>query len=87
MSAVTLLSLSDKKTPAQLRTTVSRMRIGVRQLWNTTCRVVPLVRHGRRRRTRRLPGAWLQVELRGRQADSRLRADLDRLVGGTIDEL
>jgi prevent-host-death family protein len=40
-----------------------------------------------RRRARWLPGAWLAEQLEDRQADPALRQDLDRLVGGTIDEL
>jgi prevent-host-death family protein len=47
--------------------------------------VADIVPH--RRRTRWLPGGWLRSELEGRQADAGLRRDLDRLVGGTIDEL
>ncbi|MGH3026117.1 MAG: type II toxin-antitoxin system Phd/YefM family antitoxin [Gaiellaceae bacterium] len=40
-----------------------------------------------RRRARWLPGGWLGEQLVQRQADPGLRADLDRLAGGTIDEL
>jgi prevent-host-death family protein len=40
-----------------------------------------------RRRARWLPGTWLGGELAERQADAALRSDLDRLAGGTIDEL
>jgi prevent-host-death family protein len=40
-----------------------------------------------RRRARWLPGTWLSGELAERQADAALRSDLDRLAGGTIDEL
>lgn len=40
-----------------------------------------------RRRTPWLPGGWLRMELTDRQADSALRHDLDRLAGGTVDEL
>jgi len=38
-------------------------------------------------RTRWLPGDWLATQLIERQADPDLGADLDRLVGQTIDEL
>lgn len=38
-------------------------------------------------RTRWLPGDWLATQLIERQADPDLDADLDRLVGQTIDEL
>jgi len=38
-------------------------------------------------RTRWLPGDWLATQLIERQADPDLGADLDRLVGRTIDEL
>jgi prevent-host-death family protein len=47
--------------------------------------VADIVPH--RRRTQWLPGGWLRSELAGRQADPGLRRDLDRLAGGTIDEL
>ena len=47
--------------------------------------VADIVPH--RRRTRWLPGSWLGQQLVERQADSGLRRDLDRLAGGTIDEL
>lgn len=40
-----------------------------------------------RRRARWLPGGWLEEQLSRRQADPALRTDLDRLAGGTIDEL
>ncbi len=40
-----------------------------------------------RRRARWLPGDWLGEQLAERRADPALRRDLDRLVGGTIDEL
>jgi prevent-host-death family protein len=40
-----------------------------------------------RRSARWLPGTWLGGELAERQADAALRSDLDRLAGGTIDEL
>jgi len=39
------------------------------------------------KRTRWLPGDWLATQLIERQADPDLGADLDRLVGQTIDEL
>ncbi len=47
--------------------------------------VADIVPH--RRRTRWLPGDWLRGQLQDRQADPALRRDLDRLAGGTIDEL
>jgi len=47
--------------------------------------VADIVPH--RRRTRWLPGSWLRTQLADRQADPALRRDLDRLAGGTIDEL
>lgn len=47
--------------------------------------VADIVPH--RRRARWLPGEWLRAQLLGRQADPALRRDLDRLAGGTIDEL
>lgn len=47
--------------------------------------VADIVPH--RRRTRWLPGSWLRSQLVDRQADAALRRDLDRLAGGTIDEL
>ncbi len=47
--------------------------------------VADIVPH--RRRTRWLPGGWLRAQLHDRQADHALRRDLDRLAGGTIDEL
>lgn len=47
--------------------------------------VADIVPH--RRRTRWLPGGWLGSQLAGRQADAGLRHDLDRIAGGTIDEL
>jgi antitoxin (DNA-binding transcriptional repressor) of toxin-antitoxin stability system len=47
--------------------------------------VADIVPH--RRRARWLPGSWLGAQLAERQADSALRRDLDRLAGGTIDEL
>jgi prevent-host-death family protein len=56
---------------------------------------VTLTRHGQpiadivphRVRARWLPGGWLGEQLAERQADPGLRSDLDRLAGGTIDEL
>jgi prevent-host-death family protein len=47
--------------------------------------VADIVPH--RRRTRWLPGEWLGGQLAERQADAALRRDLDRLAGGTIEEL
>jgi prevent-host-death family protein len=47
--------------------------------------VADIVPH--RRRARWLPGGWLAEQLADRQADARLTADLDELVGQTIDEL
>jgi prevent-host-death family protein len=47
--------------------------------------VADIVPH--RRRTRWLPGSWLAAQLEERAADPALRRDLDRLAGGTIDEL
>ncbi len=47
--------------------------------------VADIVPH--RRRTRWLPGSWLRGQLAHRQADAALQHELDRLVGGTIDEL
>ncbi|MEX0674929.1 MAG: type II toxin-antitoxin system prevent-host-death family antitoxin [Gaiellaceae bacterium] len=47
--------------------------------------VADIVPH--RRRTRWLPGGWLGAQLTERQADAGLQDDLDRLAGGTIDEL
>lgn len=47
--------------------------------------VADIVPH--RRRARWLPGSWLAAQLEERQADPALRRDLDRLAGGTIDEL
>ena len=47
--------------------------------------VADIVPH--RRRARWLPGGWLGAQLAERQADAALRTDLDRLAGGTIDEL
>jgi prevent-host-death family protein len=47
--------------------------------------VADIVPH--RRRARWLPGSWLATQLAERQADPALRRDLDRLAGGTIDEL
>lgn len=47
--------------------------------------VADIVPH--RRRARWLPGGWLGDQLAERQADPRLRRDLRRLAGGTIDEL
>jgi prevent-host-death family protein len=47
--------------------------------------VADIVPH--RRRTRWLPGGWLRAQLLERRADAGLRQDLDRLAGGTIDEL
>jgi len=47
--------------------------------------VADIVPH--RRRARWLPGSWLGTQLAERQADSALRGDLDRLAGGTVDEL
>lgn len=40
-----------------------------------------------RRRTRWLPGNWLQGQLLERQADPALADDLERLAGQTVDEL
>ncbi|MGI8660824.1 MAG: type II toxin-antitoxin system Phd/YefM family antitoxin [Thermoleophilaceae bacterium] len=47
--------------------------------------VADIVPH--RRRSRWLPGAWLVEELQTRAADPSLRAELDDIVGQTIDEL
>lgn len=47
--------------------------------------VANIVPHGRRARW--LPGEWLSDQLRERQADAQLTADLDNLAGQTIDEL
>lgn len=47
--------------------------------------VADIVPH--RRRARWLPGDWLHAQLRDRQADRELQRDLDRLTGGTVDEL
>ena len=47
--------------------------------------VADIVPH--RRRTRWLPGDWLREQLADRQADPALTADLERLVGHTVDEL
>lgn len=47
--------------------------------------VADIVPHGRRARW--LPGEWLSDQLRERQADAQLTADLDNLAGQTIDEL
>jgi len=47
--------------------------------------VADIVPH--RERARWLPGGWLRDQLAGRQADADLTEDLDRLAGGTVDEL
>jgi prevent-host-death family protein len=47
--------------------------------------VADIVPH--RRRTRWLPGGWLHTQLAERRADPGLRGELDRLAGGTVDEL
>jgi prevent-host-death family protein len=47
--------------------------------------VADIVPH--RRRARWLPGDWLAAQLAHRQADHELTQELDRLAGGTIDEL
>jgi len=47
--------------------------------------VADIVPH--RRRARWLPGDWLAQQLGERQADAKLTADLEQLVGQTIDEL
>jgi len=47
--------------------------------------IADIVPHGRRARW--LPGGWFGEQLVTRQADPGLRSDLDRLLGGTIDEL
>lgn len=47
--------------------------------------VADIVPH--RARTPWLPGGWLREQLATRQADPALARDLERLAGGTIDEL
>jgi prevent-host-death family protein len=47
--------------------------------------VADIVPHGRRARW--LPGEWLAEQLDERQADAALSAELESLVGRTIDEL
>lgn len=47
--------------------------------------VADVIPHRVRRRW--VPGAWLQEELRTRQADADLSRDLDELVGDTIEDL
>jgi len=47
--------------------------------------VADIVPH--RRRARWLPGGWLAGELERRAADPGLRADLDEMLGQTVDEL
>lgn len=47
--------------------------------------VADIVPH--QRRARWLPGEWLGQQLGDRQADAALSADLDAIVGQTIDEL
>ena len=39
-----------------------------------------------RRRTRWLPGGWLQEQVANRQADVDLQRELDDAVGATVDE-
>jgi prevent-host-death family protein len=47
--------------------------------------VADIVPH--RRQARWLPGGWLRDQLLQRSADAGLRRDIDRLAGGTTNEL